>query len=260
MCSFFSRNGFSEKLLFSLRLITILTPLTADFTREEKDDTTRISSTAPVLQTLANDKLDATRLVPRKYGSSRVLHDFLIWNSLTANLSRFAMRSSFIKVTTTNAVREENERERKERRESEREKNGKRDSFAMWNGFLLRFCCSPLKNILFGVGGKDMSRISSLKHTLLHSFLPRETREKKNRKSSEREHLNDTISISSKSSVCVSKASFVLHHLHPLVGRKRRFGKLRIRIRLGQQTMMEKKDDQESQQHRMFYYILIMLL
>jgi len=53
--------------------------LTADFTREEKDDTTRISSTAPVvLETLANDKLDATRLVPRKYGSSRVLHDFLI--------------------------------------------------------------------------------------------------------------------------------------------------------------------------------------
>jgi hypothetical protein len=99
-----------------------------------------------------------------------------------------------------------------------------------------------------------------IQHALLHSFLPRETREKKNRKSSEREHLNDNISISSKSSVCVSKASFVLHHLHPLVGRKRRFGKLRTRIRLGQQTMMEKKDDQESQQHRMFYYILIMLL
>ena len=71
MCSFFSRNGFSEKLLFSLRLITILTPLTADFTREEKDEdeTTRISSAAPVaLETLANDALDAARLVPRKYG------------------------------------------------------------------------------------------------------------------------------------------------------------------------------------------------
>ncbi len=45
--------------------------MTTDFTREEKDedDTTRIGSTAPVLQTLVNDALDATRLVPRKNGS-----------------------------------------------------------------------------------------------------------------------------------------------------------------------------------------------
>lgn len=179
MCSFFSRNGFSEKLLFSLRLITILTPLTADFTREEKDDTTRISSTAPMLQTLANDKLDATRLVPRKYGSSRVLHDFLIWNSLTANLSRFAMRSSFIKVTTTNAVREENERERKERRESEREKNGKRDSFAMWwNGFLLRFCCSPWKYFVWCWGKGHVTNILIKTRALTLFSTARNTREK----------------------------------------------------------------------------------
>ena len=49
----------------------MVTPSTADFTREEKDedDTTRIGSAAPVvLETLANDALDATRLVPRKYG------------------------------------------------------------------------------------------------------------------------------------------------------------------------------------------------
>ena len=49
------------------------------------------------------------------------------------------MRSSFIKVTTTNAVREENERERKERRKSEQKKERKEET-------LLRcetvFCCA----------------------------------------------------------------------------------------------------------------------
>ena len=77
MCSFFSRNGFSEKLLFSA--FNIDDKLHVDFTREEKDEggTTRIGSTEPVLQTLANDALDATRLVPRKNGS-RVLYEFLI--------------------------------------------------------------------------------------------------------------------------------------------------------------------------------------
>jgi hypothetical protein len=57
--------------VLSAHLLTIVTPSTADFTREEKDEdeTTRIGSAAPVvLETLANDALDAARLVPRKYG------------------------------------------------------------------------------------------------------------------------------------------------------------------------------------------------
>ena len=57
--------------VLSAHLLARVTPSTADFTREEKDEdeTTRISSAAPVaLETLANDALDAARLVPRKYG------------------------------------------------------------------------------------------------------------------------------------------------------------------------------------------------
>ena len=183
------------------------------------------------------------------------VYEFLIWNSLTENLSRFAMRS-FIKGTTTNAFCEENERERKERRKSEREKERKERLFCdVMERFSVALSLFSVKVFCLVLGEKDMSRISSLKHALEHSFLPLwNTREKEQKEQREREHLNDNISISSKSSVCVSKASFVLHHLHPLKSgrRKRRFGKLRRILSLGQRTMMEKKDDQESQHHRTF--------
>ncbi len=79
-----------------------------------------------------------------------------------------------MKGTTTNAFREENERERKERRESEREKVRKRRLF---RDVMKRF--SSVALLLFSVkafrlvlGEKDMSRISSLKRALEHSFLP----------------------------------------------------------------------------------------
>jgi hypothetical protein len=93
---------------------------------------------------------------------------------LTANRSRFATRS-FSKVATTNAFREENERERKERRESEREKERKEER--LFRDVMKRF--SSVALLLFSVkafrlvsGEKDMSRISSLKRALEHSFLP----------------------------------------------------------------------------------------
>jgi hypothetical protein len=93
---------------------------------------------------------------------------------LTANRSRFATRS-FSKGTTTNAFREENERERKERRESEREKERKEER--LFRDVMKRF--SSVALLLFSVkafrlvlGEKDMSRISSLKRALEHSFLP----------------------------------------------------------------------------------------
>jgi len=94
---------------------------------------------------------------------------------LTANRSRFATRS-FSKGTTTNAFREENERERKERRESEREKEQRKEE-RLFRDVMKRF--SSVALLVFSVkafrlvlGEKDMSRLSSLKHALEHSFLP----------------------------------------------------------------------------------------
>ena len=79
-----------------------------------------------------------------------------------------------MKGTTTNAFREENERERKERRESEREKERKEER--LFRDVMKRF--SSVALLVFSVkafrlvlGEKDMS-ISSLKRALEHSFPP----------------------------------------------------------------------------------------
>ena len=165
------------------------------------------------------------------------------------------MRSSFIKVTTTNAVREENERERKERRESEREKERKERLFCdvkRFSAALLLFSVKEYFVWCWGKGHVTNILIKTRARTLFSTALKRAR--KRTEKAAQREHLNDNISISSKSSACASKASFVLHHLHPLKSRrrKRRFGKLRRILSLGQRTMMEKKDEQESQHHRTF--------
>ena len=82
---------------------------------------------------------------------------------------------SFIKGTTTNAFCEENERERpKERRKSEREKERKERLFCdVMKRFSVALSLFSVKDLFCLVlGEKDMSRISSLKHTLEHSFLP----------------------------------------------------------------------------------------
>ena len=113
---------------------------------------------------------------------------------------------SFIKGTTTNAFCEENERERKERRKSEREKERKERLFCdVMKRFSVALLLFSVKVFCLVLGEKDMSRISSLKHTLEHSFLPRETREKKNRKSSERENTSTTTLVFHRSLLCVCR-------------------------------------------------------
>jgi hypothetical protein len=92
---------------------------------------------------------------------------------------------SFIEVATTNAFCEANERERKERRKSEREKERKeRRKSEREKERKERLFCDVMERfsvalLLFSVkvfclvlGEKDMSRISSLKRALEHSFLP----------------------------------------------------------------------------------------
>ena len=223
--------------------------------KEKDEDDTRIGSTEPVLQTLANDALDATRLVPRKNGS-RVLYEFLIWNTVWLQISLASWRDLLLKSRQRTPFAKRTKENGKRDAKANEKKNGKRDSYCdVMKRFSLALLLFSVKAFCLVLGEKDMSRISSLKRTLEHSFLPLwNAREKEQKKQREREHLDDNISISSKSSACASKASFVLHHLHPLKSgrRKRRFGKLRRILSLGQRTMMEKKDDQESQHHRTF--------
>jgi len=103
------------------------------------------------------------------------------------------MRSSFIKVTTTNAVREENERERKERRESEREKERKERLFCdvkRFSAALLLFSVKEYFVWCWGKGHVTNILIKTRARTLFSTALKRAR--KRTEKAAQRENTSTT--------------------------------------------------------------------
>ena len=100
-----------------------------------------------------------------------------------------------MKGTTTNAVREENERERKEGRESEREKEQRKEE-RLFRDVMKRFSLALLvfsvKAFRLVLGEKDMSRLSSKTHarTLFPTALKRAR--KRTQKAAQRENTSTT--------------------------------------------------------------------
>jgi len=119
------------------------------------------------------------------------------------------MRSSFIKVTTTNAVREENERERKERRESEREKERKERLFCdvkRFSAALLLFSVKEYFVWCWGKGHVTNILIKTRARTLFPTALKRAR--KRTEEAAQRENTSTT--------------TLVFHRSLPRVRRKHR--------------------------------------